>query len=129
VENFNPREHAKEHPLEPFVENIRILRKGGASYKTVKMMLGQVGVEVCVTTVARFCQGRLLNPPKKKPQKKRSKKTVIDTPKNTTANTSSSPQEEVQTTADVAKEEPSEKMVRDTGKRRRGPRIADPKNI
>ena len=133
VQNFDPKEYGKEHPLEPFIENIRILRKGGASYKTINAMLKQVGLEVCVTTVARFCQIRLLNPPKRRPQRKRKKQTAISTPKNTTMNTSGSASpshpEEPQIAPKVAQDEPLKKTMRETSKKRRGPRIADPKKL
>ena len=136
AQSYDPQEHVKEHPLEPFIENIRMLRESGATYKTVNGMLAEIGVEVCVTTVARFCQARLLNPPKKRPTRKRPKRKR----KNYEGAAENTSDEQVETISETpnksvseTKKKPSgstqERVEQELGKRRREPRIADPKNI
>ena len=114
AEGFDPKEHGKEHPLDPFEEHIKSLRGQGASYKVVKHLLEQAGVTVCVATVARFCQANGLNPPKRKA----GKKTRAKQSKKTAQPQQKTPEEDSNNDSSPA-----------TAKRRRGPRIANPNDI
>lgn len=114
VKAFDPKKIAKEHPLEPFKNDIHILREQGAPYKVVATMLTEVGVKVCVTTVARFCKARKLGASKRKASPKRRERTSERTPKNT---------------GEVTPKSAEEGTPKKTMKQRRGPRIADPGSI
>ena len=129
AQNFDPKEESKEHPLESFIDHIRMLRANGATYKTVNGMLKQVGVEVCDATLARFCQVRLLNPPRRKVSRKRSKKNTTKAPLQTPENKAVSTEQRQPEVRGMTPKKAAENTKKELPKRRRGPRIADPKNI
>jgi len=110
VEGYDTKEHSKTHVLDPFEDHIRTLREQHVTYKAIKHLLEQAGVTVCHATVARFCQSRGLNPLKRKVARKPAKRT----PKKTAEKPSLAPAEE---------------PVKPSPKQRRGPRIANPKDI
>lgn len=122
VEEYDPKEHNKEHPLEPFTDHIRSLREQGVSYKAVKHLLEQVDVSVCIATVARFCQARELHPPKKKSAKKSRKRIAQSPPKIT---------KQSHKKADLSSlsKRPENESPPSQPKRKRGPRIANPNDI
>lgn len=129
VEDFDPKDYGKEHPLEPFADHIRSLRAQGASYKVVKHLLEQVDIIVCIATVARFCQARELHPNKKKSAKKSRKRTAKGTRKATSSKPAKSPPE---APAPNSPENPPSEQVEpppQPSKKKRGPRIANPNDI
>ena len=124
---------AHQHPLSPYADSIIALREKQASYRVIADILHSVGVIVSHHSVARFCRDCLcIKPSKRSATKKRPKSRQssqrASQPMASAQNTTTSPQappKDVLNLIAQRREETRDPM----SQRRRGPRIADPRNL
>ena len=126
----NSRPH--EHPLSPYADSIVALREKDASYRIIADILHSAGVKVSHHSVARFCRDCLRIKPNKKWAARKRKKSRqssqrtsqrIDSAQGTTS--PQVPQKDALKLIARQREETHDPMSRP----RRGPRIADPRNL
>jgi hypothetical protein len=131
--NYTRRSRADEHPLSPYADSIIMLREKHASYRVIADILHRAGVIVSHHSVARFCrdclriQSSKRGATKKRPRSRQSsprKSQGVDSTQ-TTATSPSAPQKDVLNLIVQRPEETRDPM----SQRRRGPRIADPRNL
>ncbi len=117
VASFETKVPQRFQALHPFKDGIAALRNKRASFRTIADLLNQLGVEVSHNTVARFC-GQVLNgKPARRPSRKQASK-----PRKPTPDVKAAVQEKRQFQITSVSPVP-------TPSDRRGPRIADPKNL
>lgn len=117
VQSFEAKVPHRFQALYPFKEGIADLRGKRASFRTIADLLNQLGVEVSHNTVARFCTQVLNGKPARTPsgsRRRKPPKSALD------VKAALQEQRDKQPTPPAPIPAPSE---------RRGPRIADPKNI
>lgn len=111
VKSFESKVPQRFQTLHPFKEGIADLRSKRASFRTIADLLNQLGIEVSHNTVARFCAEILASP--RRPSRPR----PVNPPD-----------------VRVASKQQHEKQIMPpspipSANQRRGPRIADPKNV
>lgn len=120
VQSFDAAKGRRFQALLPFQEGVLRLRKKGASSRTIAELLKQLGVTVSHNTIARFCRelaDSAAAPDRRAPAAKSTAPMKLNPPSTSVAELLNRRHENGKTpeaTGDV---------------RRRGPRIADPKNV
>lgn len=115
VRNYERRTAGKIRALMPYKKGIAELREKQASFKTIASLLKQSGVDVSHDTVARFCRRVLAHPPRQKSAPRISPPGGTGKPG----------------IADLLKSQRDTTafQIPTMATRRKGPRIADPKNV
>ncbi len=113
VKSFEPKVPQRFQTLHPFKEGIADLRSKRASFRTIADLLNQLGVEVSHNTVARFCTEILVGAAPQGQSHPRSAK-----PSDVRAAVKQRREEQVMPPSPIP-----------SANQRRGPRIADPKNV
>ena len=120
VQSFEGAKGRRFQTLLPFSEGIRRLREKGASSRTIAELLKQLGVTVSHNTIARFCR-ELAAPAASRehraPTAKPAAPAKLNPPSKSVAELLSQRRENGKTPEAIG------------DSRRRGPRIADPKNV
>jgi hypothetical protein len=131
--NYVRQCRAYEHPLSPYADSIVTLREKHASYRVIADILHSAGIIVSHHSVARFCRDRLrIKSSNKGTTKKRTKSRQspqrtsqrVDSTQNRTTSPQV-PQKDALNLIAQRREETRDPM----SPRRRGPRIADPRNL
>lgn len=117
VESFETKVPQRFQALHPFKDGIADLRSKRASFRTIADLLNQLGVEVSHNTVARFCAQVVNGKPARRRFRKQPSKPAKPAP-----DLKAAVQEKRQFQITSASPVP-------TPSERRGPRIADPKNV
>ena len=120
VQSFEGAKGRRFEALLPFIEGIRRLREKGASSRTIAELLKQLGVAVSHNTIVRFCRefaAPAASPERRAPAAKRTAPAEPNPPSKSVAEL-------------LSRRHENGKTPEATGDaRRRGPRIADPKNV
>lgn len=115
---YRPKLPPKLAQLLPFKKQIQELRSRNASYDDIRLLLEDVKIVVSLDTVYRFCRDMIHEKPKR-PYKPRA-------PKQPSSKAAPPPpSESIQT----ALQERRERFPGPWSRRKRGPRIADSKNL
>ena len=118
-----------EHPLSPYADSIVELREKQASYRVIANLLHGAGVIVSHHSVARFCRGTL----KAKARKKIAPRKGVEARKTSRRESSAQGAKTMQQTpqVDLLKQlaQRRAEMADPLSHPRRGPRIADPRNV
>lgn len=115
VRNYAEVPSPKFQTLEEYRQGITELRSKGVSYRAIAQILSRVGVTVSKDTVARYCHAIV--------DKKRSR--PVDRRKSPAIQPVEASPSPLNQTSLTPKAHPPD----DKPRKRRGPRIADPKNI
>lgn len=117
VKSFEAKVPQRFQTLQPFKEGIADLRSKSASLRTIADLLSQLGVEVSHNTVARFCTEVLKDKPSRHLSRDRQRKAPNPAP----------------AVVSVLKQQRAKQIIPPSPvpapSERRGPRIADPKNV
>lgn len=116
---YQPKSPPKQAQLLPFKTQIQELRKREAAYDDIRLLLEDVGVSVSLNTVYRFCRD-VIGEKSNRPRKARS-------PKHPTS--INSPVQPPPVGIQTALRENRERFTGPWMRRKRGPRIADSKNL
>ena len=119
---YQPKLSPKLAELLPFKKQIQELRSRKASYDDIRLLLTDVNITVSLDTVHRFCR-KVIGQPVVRPYKTRA-------PRNPSANISpiQQPTEKIGGTLPEQRDQ-RERYAGPWSKRKRGPRIADSKNL
>jgi hypothetical protein len=127
IETFTPRRPIRYAALWPYKDEIETLRSKKASCRVIRDLLQQANVRVSLDTVARFCrevvEGKPGRPTKTGNSVRKPRRAASD--QTSDGETDLSPQVLrliAEQREDASKPEPEASS-------RRGPRIADPKNV
>lgn len=112
---YRPKLPPKLAQMLPFKKQIQELRSRNASYDDIRLLLEDVNVVVSLDTVYRFCRD-MIREKRARPYKPRAPKQTKVSP---------SPPENIQT----ALQEQRARFPGPWSRRKRGPRIADSKNL
>ena len=131
--NYVRQCRAYKHPLSPYADSIVTLREKHASYRVIADILHSAGIVVSHHSVARFCRDCLrIRSSNRGTTKKRTKSRQspqrmsqrVDSTQNRTTSPQV-PQKDALNLIAQRREETRDPM----SPRRRGPRIADPRNL
>ena len=118
-----PKPSPKNAFLLPFKTEIKELRARKAAYDDIRLILAEENIIVSTSTVYRFCRD-VLQEKNNKPPKSRAPKVSTSTAQTALPLPANSP-----TSIQAALQERRERLPGLWGRRKRGPRIADPKNL
>jgi hypothetical protein len=123
VNGYQARLSPKNALLLPFKAEIKALRSRNAAYDDIRLILAEENIIVSLNTLYRFCRN-VLGEKSDGPHKSRA-------PKNSSPNISPmpSPPTKTQTSIQAALQERRERLPGLWGRRKRGPHIADSKNL
>jgi hypothetical protein len=117
AKSFESKVPQRFQTLHPFKEGIAELRSKRASFRTIADLLNQLGVQVSHNTVARFCAEILVGASPHRQSHPRPKKPPKAAP-DVRPNLKQQREEQVTSPSPIP-----------SANHRRGPRIADPRNV
>jgi hypothetical protein len=125
--NFKPQLPRKLAELLPFKTQIKELRTRNAAYDDIRLILAQENIIVTLDAVYRFCRV-VLGEKSNEPKKARSVK-VSPPASSLAAPPPTDPQSHPVSIEAALREQRRERLPGLWGRRKRGPRIADSKNL